>query len=261
MRRKMKHSGLRKTVIAYLAILISSLFSATAFANEKTLVIAVDATKAPMEFMGDDGKVSGFEIDFIRAVAKEAGFTPEFKNVAWKDIFTGLEEKKYDAICASVSITEARQQKYTFSEPYINISQAIVVAEQSAINGKDDLEGKKIAAKAKTTSFKAAETIKDAKVAAFANVEKAMAALRKGEADAVVCDGPVAAFFTAGKDEHGLKIAGLLPAKKQEQYGMVIRKDDKETTALLNKGILAVKQQLIDIELQKKWFATLFSKK
>ncbi len=255
----MKHSGFRKMVVAAVALMICSLYSATAFAG-KTLVIAVDATKAPMEFTEKDGTINGFEIDFIKAVAQEAGFTAEFKNVAWKDIFKGLEEKKYDAICASVSITEARQEKYTFSTPYINISQAIVVAENSPIKGKDDLEGKKIAAKAKTTSYKAAEKIKDAGVTGFANVELAMAALRKGEVDAVVCDGPVAAYFTASKDEQGLAIAGLLPADKQEQYGMVIRMDDKETAALLNKGIAGVKQQLIDIELQKKWFAALFAK-
>lgn len=234
-------------------------FSSSVFADQHKIVIAVDATKPPMEYRDQHGNITGFEIDFIKEMAREAGFTPILQHVKWQGIFEGLAAGKYDAICASASITEERKQKFSFTEPYINIAQAVVVSEGSTIQTIENLQGKKIAAKIKTTSLKAAQQIKGSTILTFPVVELAMQALDKGEVDAVVCDGPVAAFYVSGKEQKGLRIATLLPSGSQEQYGMVVRKGDEKTLALLNKGIANVKRQLIDIELQKKWLAALFN--
>ena len=82
-------------VIASLAVLglfVAPLAIFTAQAAEmKTINVATDATWPPMEIVDANKNIVGFDIDFLNAVAKEAGFKVEFKNTAWDGIFAGLE--------------------------------------------------------------------------------------------------------------------------------------------------------------------------
>ncbi len=229
------------------------------FANDNEIIIAIDTTKPPMEFLDREGNIVGFEIDFIKAMAEEIGFTPVFQRVAWKDIFTGLTAGKYDAICASVSITKERQERFLFTTPYINIAQAVIITNQSKIATVTDLNGKKIAVKSGTTSLIAAKHIPGVATVEYPTVEEAVQALQDGTVDAVVCDGPVAAYYVSEKQGKGVKIVTLLQSDTQEQYGIVVRPNDKKTLAILNKGIAVVRRQLIDIDLQKKWLAALLA--
>src|SRR5512141_3051405 len=104
---------------------VTVMLSGPAFAAGKKIVVATDATWPPMEMVDKDKKIVGFDIDFLNAVAKEAGFTVEFKNTAWDGIFAGVEAGQYDAIISSVTITDERQKKYDFSLPYIDAGQIL----------------------------------------------------------------------------------------------------------------------------------------
>ena len=77
----------------------SPVISGTALAaDEITITVATDATWPPMEMVDADKNIVGFDIDFLNAVAKEAGFKVVFKNTAWDGIFAGIAAGKYDAI-------------------------------------------------------------------------------------------------------------------------------------------------------------------
>ena len=54
------------------------------------LIVATSASMPPMEMIDQEGAVAGFDVDIIRAVAKEADFHVEIINLAWKDLFPGL---------------------------------------------------------------------------------------------------------------------------------------------------------------------------
>jgi len=86
---------MKKTALFLLTILV---FASPAWA--RTIVIAQDATWPPMEFVDDNKQIAGFDTDYMKAVAKEAGFVAELKNVAWDGIFAGLDAGKYDAVCS-----------------------------------------------------------------------------------------------------------------------------------------------------------------
>ncbi len=103
---------MRNKVIIFLLVLMS--LSSVCMAKKRTIVFAVDATWPPMEFVNEHKQIVGYSIDYMTAAAKEAGFIPVFKNVAWDGIFAGLAGGNYDAICSSVSITEERKKDHGF---------------------------------------------------------------------------------------------------------------------------------------------------
>ena len=101
----------KKLVLAFMLVAMSASPSLA-----KTIIFATDATWPPMEFVDANKEITGYAIDYMKAAGKEAGFTPEFKAVAWDGIFAGLASDKYNAIVSSVTITEERKNTMSTSQ-------------------------------------------------------------------------------------------------------------------------------------------------
>lgn len=220
---------------------------------QKSIVFATDATWPPMEFVNDKKEVVGYAIDFMTAAAKEAGFTPVFKNTAWDGIFAGLASSRYDAIVSSVTITEDRKKAMDFTEPYFSVRQALIVDKKSDATSLADLKGKKVGAQIGTTGYFAIKAVEGVEAKSYDEIGLAMEDLNVGRIVAVVCDDPVAANYALTRYKDTLKIAAVMESAEVENYGVAVKKGNKELVDLINKGIQAVKAKGIDLELKKKW--------
>ena len=203
--------------------------------------------------LDEDKNIVGFDIDLMNAIAKEAGFEVEFRNVAWDGIFAGVSAGEYDAIISSVTITDERREAYDFSEPYINAGQIVVVAADSDIDGPDALGGSTVGAQIGTTGAMAMQEKGDVTVKEYDEIGLAFEDLVAGRIDAVVCDTPVAADFALQREEYKakLKIAGA--PFTDEWYGIVVKKGNTKLVELLNEGLKKVQEKGLDKERQEKW--------
>lgn len=105
-----------------------------------TVRIATEGAYAPWNYLDDDGKLAGFEIDLGNALCKEAKLECEFKANEWDSIIPNLIAGNYNAIMAGMSITEERKKKIMFSDEYYPVNKSKMAAE----SGKDfDLENLK----------------------------------------------------------------------------------------------------------------------
>jgi len=220
----------------------------------RTIVIAQDATWPPMEFVDDNKQIVGFDTEYMKAVAKEAGFVVELKNVAWDGIFAGLDAGKYDAVCSSVTITDERKATMDFSIPYFKVRQALVVPKSSTAKSIEEMQGKTLGGQIGTTGYFAVKKAKGVNGKSYDEIGLAMEDLFNGRLDGVVCDDPVAAQYALQKPEYAakLKIAAVLDTG-DEFYGVAVKKGNKEVLDLINKGIKAVQEKGIDKELRGKW--------
>lgn len=243
---------LRKVLFIVLSLM---LLTGTAFAAEKTIVFATDATWPPMEFVDANKAIVGFSIDYMTKAGELAGFKPEFKAVAWDGIFAGLAGGQYDAICSSVSITEERKKSMDFSVPYFKVRQALVVKKDSTAKSLQDMVGKKVGSQISTTGTFAVQAVKGVESKTYDEVGLAIEDLFNGRIDGVVCDDPVAANYALANDKYKdtLKIAAVIESGEAEYYGIAVNKGNKEVLDLVNKGIEAVKKSGYDKELMKKW--------
>jgi polar amino acid transport system substrate-binding protein len=241
---------MKRIILSLLAGIV--LFSGTAWG--RTIVIAQDATWPPMEFVNEKKEIVGFDTDLMKAVAREAGFKVEFKNVAWDGIFGGLAAGKYDAICSSVTITKERKKTMDFSTPYFKIRQGLVVPKDSTAKSLDDMKGKTLGAQIGTTGFFAIKRTEGVIPKSYDEIGLAMEDLYNGRIDGVVCDDPVAALYALQKPEYKakLKIAAVLDTG-DEYYGVAVKKGNTEVLNLINKGIKAVLEKGIDKQLKAEW--------
>ena len=246
-------------MLRYLSAVLASLcfvvFTAPAFAQAKPLVVASDATWPPMEFLDTDKKVIGYAVDYINAVAKEAGLDIDVRNTAWDGIFAALESNQADIIASSVTITDQRKKAMDFSDPYCEIVQAVVVPAGVEITSLEELRGKRVGGQIGTTGL--IQTLPKAKIPAqiktYDEVGLALEDVVKGNLDAVICDGPVAMFYANKKKEYNNKLKVAFYTDDVEHYGFAVRKGDKELVEKLNAGIKAVKGKGIEKKIAEKW--------
>ena len=97
----------------------------------------------------------GFDMDLIRAVAKEMGYTAEIQNVNFDGLIPAMESGNIDIIASGMTINEERKNQVEFSDPYYISGLTIVVPKDNTdINGFADLKGKKIAVQIGTIAWR-----------------------------------------------------------------------------------------------------------
>lgn len=244
-------------MLRFLGTVVMGLFlcTAQAMAEEEAFIVASDATWPPIEMLDENKEVVGYSIDYLNAVAKEAGIRVKFVNTAWDGIFAALGSRQADIIASSVTITDKRKKVMGFTEPYYELRQAVVVPAGVKISGLRDLDGKKVGGQIGTTGL--VETLPKAKskavVKTYDEVGLALEDLAKGNIDAVICDDPVAKFYANKKEEYKGKLHVAYITDDVEYYGFAVRKDDKDLLESLNRGIRAVKEKGLDKQIVAKW--------
>lgn len=114
--------------------------------DSKTINVGTEGTYAPFSFHDKDGKLTGYDIDVIKAVAKEEGLKLKFNETSWDSMFAGLDAGRFDVIANQVGINPDREKKYKFSKPYTFSSAVLVIREnEKDIKDFDDVKGKKLA--------------------------------------------------------------------------------------------------------------------
>jgi len=225
-------------------------------AAKTSFVVATDAAFPPMEFVDETKAIVGFDIDLMNAIAKEAGFTVEWKNTAWDGIFAGLESGDYDAIMSAVTITDDRKQKYDFSDPYINAGQAIIVLmDETDIASDADLPGKTVGAQIGTTGAFAIQDISGATLKEYDTIDLALLDLANGNIDAVVVDTPVAADYALAADTFKGKLKIVGEPFTEEYYGVVVPKGDDALLKLFNEGLKKVQVSGVYDTIYAKWIS------
>jgi polar amino acid transport system substrate-binding protein len=249
-----------KRALIVLAALLAA--GAAAFAGakaesptaKKTIVVATDSTWPPMEFVNEQKQIVGYDIDLMNAVAEAAGFSVQYKSVAWDGIFAGVAADKYDAIISSVTITDERKKEMDFSDPYINAGQILVVKSDSkGVEKLADLAGKSVGVQIGTTGAFEVEKVKSVTGKTYDEIGLAFEDLFNGRIQAVVCDTPVAAQYALQNDKYkgALKIVGT--SFTEEYYGIVVKKGNKALLDLINAGLKKVKDSGKVAEIDKKW--------
>ena len=227
-------------VVISVLLITAVLLSACSSSGATKVRVASDATWPPFEMVDETTKeLTGFDIEMMTAIAKEAGLDIEFVNVGFDPLLAGMAQCQYDAAISAMTITPERQANMLFSDPYLNAGQIVTVQiANTTINSKDDLAGKTVGAQIGTTGAIEVGNIAGATLTTFDTVDLAYLALQNGQIDAVVADSPTAAGFVA-QNADKLKMVGSVFT--DENYGIAICKTKPELQAKINQGLAAIK--------------------
>ncbi|GBL09483.1 L-cystine transport system permease protein YecS [Microcystis aeruginosa Sj] len=185
--------------------------------------VATEATFPPFEFQ-QGGQLTGFDIDLMRAIGKEADLNIDFRNLPFDGIIPALQARTVEAAISGMTITAERAQAISFSRPYFRAGLAIAVREDNkTIKNFEDLKGKRIAVQIGTTGALEATKIPGAVVSQFDSAALALQELINGRVEAVVNDKPVTLYAIKQAGLRRVKVVGELLT--EEFYGIALPKN------------------------------------
>ncbi|MBR6719785.1 MAG: transporter substrate-binding domain-containing protein [Clostridia bacterium] len=212
--------------------------------NAKHFVIATDKGFSPFEFQDAEGNIVGIDMDILKAIAEDQGFTYDLQYVGWDAAIAACQAGQADGMIAGASITEERKESgWIFSEGYYDATQGMAVAAESEIAALSDLSGKKVAVKNGTMSNQYAESIKEEygfEVITFPTSPDMYQAVLGGQVDACFDDTPILKYNIMTGQLAMKYIDGT--ENEPAQYGFAIFDAEKqELVDLFNAGLANIK--------------------
>jgi polar amino acid transport system substrate-binding protein len=230
-----------------LVIAALALGSGWALAQE-TVRIGTEGAFPPYNFINDDNELDGFERDLGDEVCARANLTCEWVINDWDTIIPNLVAGNYDLIMAGMAKTEARAEVISFTQHYLPLESSVYV---TRAGNDDSVIGGVVAAQ--SNSMQAAYVAETgASLIEFPTPDETIAAVRTGEADAVLAD---RVFLAPIVEESGGEL--IFVGKELEIGGGVgigLRKSDDELLETLDAVISEMKQDDSLNKLLVKWF-------
>ena len=184
------------------------------------ITVGTEGAYPPFNYIDEDGNLQGFDIDIANALCEEIGADCTFKTQDWAGIIPGLQAKKYDAIIASMSITEERAEKVDFTGKYYQSPARFIGPDGMDVEiSKDGLEGMTVGVQRATVSenFLRGEFGDVVDVKTYDTQEEATLDLSSGRVDLVVADAiKLSQGFLAADAGDAFEFKG--PSFAQEKY-------------------------------------------
>lgn len=239
----------KQTLFSALFALLMLAASAGVHAEQwKQIRIGVEGAYPPFSSITKSGKLEGFDIDIAVALCKVMGAECSLVPQDWDGIIPALLARKYDAIIASMSITEERKKKVAFTDKYYSESARFVRKKGSALEiSKAGLAGKSVGVQRATTydNFITAEFGEAVTVKRYGTQDEAYLDLVAGRVDLLLASS-IAAYDGFLSTEQGKDFEFVGPSYNDPKHfgdgiGIAVRKGDADLAEQFNQAIQSLR--------------------
>ncbi|MDX6277562.1 MAG: L-cystine transport system substrate-binding protein tcyB, yecS [Nocardioidaceae bacterium] len=222
--------------------------------DDRPLVrVGTEGVYPPFSFHDDKtNKLTGYDIEVIKAVAKKEGWRLKFVETTFDAIFTALEAKRIDVIANQVTFNPDRDAKYGLGKTYTYSHGVIVVKTGTkGIKSLKDIKGK-TAAESTTTSWADVARKAGAKIKAVQGFSQAAELVKQGRADLLINDNIAALDYLNTTGSKDIEIVGNAGSAVSEQV-LAFRKGDPRL-AESNKALAELKADGTLKKISEKYF-------
>lgn len=253
----MKRSVVLMAVFFFFVSLGGVVFAADTLETAKkkgVLVAGVKDSTPGFGFVDEKTRdIVGYDVDFVKAIAKKLGVKLELKPVTSASRMPQLVEGNIDIIAATMTKTPERAKQIDFSNTYFFTGQKFIV-KKGSVKSLADLDGKRIGtAKGSTSEQNARKALPKATILSFDDYPQALLALQQGKVFAVTTDESILANLLSkapNKDQYEIPDIQI----SDEPYGLGMRKGDKNFVAFVNKTLLEMEKSGEAKKIFDKWF-------
>lgn len=202
--------------------------------SSKELIVGMDLSYPPFETIDASGGPTGVSVDLAQALGAHLGRPVRIENIPFTGLIPSLKTGKIDCVISSMTDTPERRTSISFSEPYLTIGLALLVAKDSPIQSLADVDqpGKSLAVRQGTTGEVWARAhLKQAKIIALEKESAAVLEVVQGKADAFLYD-QMSVWKNAG--EQASTTRALLTPIQKENWAIGLRLDDESLRVRIN---------------------------
>ena len=216
----------------------------TCAAMAEDYAIATDTAFRPFEYTDENGALVGIDMEILAAVAADQGFTYTVEAMGWDGSIAACQAGQKDGMIAAASITEARKAEgWIFSDGYFTATQSMAIAQDTPIQGFEDLKGHSVAVKAETLSKDYADSLAEQygfNVRTYGSTLAVFMAVTGGQCAACFEDTPVIEDYIRNGGVFLVLVDGT--ANEGAEYGFVVFSPDKqELVDKFNAGLANIK--------------------
>ena len=230
------------------------------------LIVATNAAFEPFEYLDENGKPTGWDMDIAKAFADLLGVELDIRNMEFDSVLGAVASGTADIGMAGISYSESRDKTVDFSNGVFNSSQMIIVkSDNTDIEDAYDLEGKVVGAQRGTVGDLLAQLDsewasdgeggfilgKPADVKGFGTAVEAVQALAQGSLDAVILDKMPAEAIV---DKMGGAVKILEKSVFDDEYAFAVAEGNAELQAWINDAIDTLKENGKWDEITQKYF-------
>ncbi|KRL96273.1 transporter substrate-binding domain-containing protein [Limosilactobacillus equigenerosi] len=222
--------------------------------NKGELTIGLEGTYAPFSYR-KDGKLTGFEVELGKAVAKKMGLKAKFVPTKWDSLIAGLGSGKFDVVMNDITPTPQRAKQYNYSEPYIQSHYVLIMKDNANFTSIKDVKGKKVAAGTGTDNEKIAKKF-GAKTVPAADFASGLDLVRQGRVQAEVNSKEAWSIYAKKHDTKGLKMIDISDDQKPAPISAMFNKKTPAIESAYNKALKEVQADGTVKKLSEKYFGT-----
>jgi polar amino acid transport system substrate-binding protein len=214
----------------------------TACSKRDVLVIGMDATYPPFEFVDEKGQISGVSVEIGREIGKAAAKEVEFRNINFDGLITALRTGSIDLVISSMTANDERRKSIDFSEPYVKTGLAILAAKDAPVQSVTDLQtpGRKVVVRLGTTGESwARQNLPKAEIKALDLDTSCVMEVVNGNVDAWVYDQLSIMNYQA---KHPEKTRALLAPLREESWAVGLRQGDDAKKTLVNETLARMRK-------------------
>jgi len=227
----------------------------------KKVRIGVEGAYPPFSEVTPDGKLIGFDIDIANALCEEMKVECELVTQDWDGIIPALKARKYDAIIASMSITEERKKSVDFTKKYYNTPAKFVRKKGSGIEiTEEGLKGKSVGVQRATIhdNFVSEVYGDEVEIKRYGTQDEAYLDMAAGRVDLLLADSVAlqGGFLDTdeGKDYEFVGPDFSDPKYFGEGAGIALRQGEDDLREMLNQAIDAIRANGTYKAIQDKYF-------
>ncbi|MHB8782333.1 MAG: ABC transporter substrate-binding protein [Desulfobacteria bacterium] len=199
----------------------------------------------------------GYDIDFVKYIAKKLGVKVEYKPVTSANRMPMLMEGRVDILAATMTKTPERAKQIDFSYTYFLTGQKFLT-KKGTVHSLKDLQGKKIGtAKGSTSEQNVKKAVPSATVLSFDDYPQGVLALQQGKVIAVTTDESILAG-QLGKLQKNPATKGKFEIPdiqiSSEPYGLGMRKGDTNLEKFVNATLLEMEKNGEAKKIFERWF-------
>ena len=228
--------------------------------DDNTFIVGFDAEFPPYGYKDDNGEYVGFDLDLAQEVCDRNGWTLKKQPIEWNSKDMELNSGSISCIWNGFTMN-GREDDYTWTKPYVDNSQVVVVRKDSGITQLNDLSGKVVAVQADSSALAAltgedaseenkalAETFKE--LQQVGDYNSAFMNLESGAVNAICMDIGVANYEI---ESRGDKFMMLEDRLSSEEYGIGFKKGNTELRDKVQATLLDMLADGTFDEIAKKW--------
>lgn len=248
-------------VVGAAAVILTGCGQKSSSSSKGPLICATSGTLYPTSFHDEkSNKLTGFDVEIVRDVAKKMGRKVEFKEMSVDGQLTAVKSGKADMAANDFAVSPARRKQFTLSTPYKHSFDSLIVRKKdnSGIHSWADIKGKKAAGEAGTNYQRLAKQL-GAKPVNYDNVSNDiyMKDVKSGKTDLIMNDYYLQKLALAAVPNNGLKILPNMYFRTNEDgkgSGIVMKKGNTKLQKQVNKALASLKKDGTLKKLSEKYY-------